>query len=102
MDEDRLHINWDDLERELLEADNNRRDYMRSRGIGIEADRVVSMILDGMARVDIEIAIRSFRSQVLEEFPGKGELFDSLYIGRFRRIWEQFRKGEGGLLEQGY
>jgi hypothetical protein len=51
-----------------------------------------------MPRVDIEIAIRSFRERVLASFPEKEELFAALYIGRFRRLWRQFRSDESELL----
>ncbi len=95
-------IDWDALERQLFESAGEEHDRARSKGISTEADRIVSMILlPDMPRVDIEIAIRSFRSRVLEEFPGRDELFDALYVGRFRRIWEQFRQGEGALFEGG-
>ncbi len=95
-------IDWEALERELFESAGIEIDRRRARGIRTEADRIVSMILDaGMPRIDIEIAIRSFRSRVLEEFPGREELFDALYRGRFRRIWEQFRQVEGELFEDG-
>ena len=95
-------IDWEALERELFESAGIEIDRRRAGGIRTEADRIVSMILDaGMPRIDIEIAIRSFRSRVLEEFPGRDELFDALYLGRFRRIWEQFRQGGEELLEDG-
>ncbi len=95
-------IDWEALERELFESAGIELDRKRALGIRMEADRIVSMILDAdMPRVDIEIAARTFRSRVLEEFPCKEELFDTLYLGRFRRIWEQFRQDEGELLEDG-
>lgn len=95
-------IDWEALESELFETAGVEFDRKRARGIRIEADRIVSMILDaGMPRIDIEIAVRSFRSRILEEFPGREELFDALYVGRFRRIWEQFRQGGGELLDDG-
>lgn len=93
---------WERFERELFESAGVELDRRRARGIRTEADSIVSMILStDMPRIDIEIAIRTFRLRVLEEFPGGEELFDALYVGRFRRIWEQFRKDEGTLLEAG-
>ena len=63
-----------------------------------EADRISSMILySDLPRVDIEIAIRNFRREVLSLFPEKEELFDNLYLSRFKRLWSQFRSGEGEL-----
>jgi hypothetical protein len=93
---------WESLERELFESAGRELDRARAHGIRIEADEIVSMILrPDMPRVDVEIAIRSLRSRVLEEFPEKGELFDAVYLGRFRRIWEQFRRKGEVLLEGG-
>ena len=93
-------IDWKTLERELFESAGVELDRRRARGIRIEADRIVSMILQpDMPRVDIEIAVRTFRSSVLEEFPGREELFDALYLSRFRRIWDQFRKSGEVLLK---
>jgi hypothetical protein len=91
-------IDWNELERELFESAGVELDRRRARGIRAEADRIVSMILrPDMPRVDIEIAIRSFRRRVLEEFPGREELFDAIYASRFRRVWDQFRKDGGRL-----
>jgi hypothetical protein len=88
-------IDWVELERALFAAAGEHQDAARARGISIEADKIVSMILTpDMPKADVEIAIRGFRRRVLEEFPGREELFDGLYLGRFRRIWEQFRGEE--------
>jgi hypothetical protein len=88
---------WDGIERELFEAAGREFDRRRSEGIRLESDRIVSMIFDGMPAVDVEIAVRCLRKDVLAEFPGREELFDSIYSARFRRIWEQFRPDEGEL-----
>jgi hypothetical protein len=94
------NIDWDRLEHELFEAADLELDFRRARGIRIEADTIVSMILrPDMPRVDVEIAIWLFRSRVLEEFKGREELFDGIYLSRFRRIWEQFRNSGEVLLE---
>jgi hypothetical protein len=86
-------IDWESLERQLFESAGRKLDEMRARGIRIEADTIVSMILrQDIPRVDVDIAIRKFRERVLEEFPGKEELFDGLYMSRFERIWQQFRE----------
>jgi hypothetical protein len=88
-------IDWESLERQLFESAGRKLDEMRARGIRIEADTIVSMILrQDIPRVDVDIAIRKFRERVLEEFPGKEELFDGLYMSRFERIWQQFRGGD--------
>ena len=89
-------IDWESLERELFEAADVRLDRMRMEGIMQEAEKIARMILDEeMPRVDIEIAIRSFRARVLEEFPGREQLFEGLYLSRFQRLWDQFRQDGG-------
>lgn len=97
-----VDIDWEALERELFgasDAHEAAHDRERAAALGREADRIVSMILfSDMPRIDIEIAIRAFRERVLAEFPEKEELFTALYLGRFRRIWRQFRDRESGLL----
>lgn len=96
-------IDWEALEREVFRAaDMREREYDRERAAAFrrEADRIVSLILYGdMPRVDIEIAIRAFRERVRAVFPEKEELFTALYLGRFRRLWRQFRQEGGELLE---
>lgn len=52
-----------------------------------------------MQRIDIEIEIESFRKDVLAEFPDGGELFEAIYLARFKRLWSQFRQNEEGLFE---
>jgi len=85
------------IERELREASERLTDRKRAEALARESDRIVSMILSGeFEKVDIEIAARRLRRTVAEEVPGKAELFDMVYAGRFRRIWEQF--GRGGEL----
>jgi hypothetical protein len=45
--------------------------------------------------------VRKFREYDLEHFPEKEELFKAIYINRFRRLWEEHRKGEGPLFGWG-
>ncbi len=97
-------IDWEALERDIFGAARMREeayDRERAAALGREADRIVSMILfSDMPRIDIEIAIRAFRQRVLAVFPEKEELFAAVYLGRFRRIWRQFRDTEGTLLAE--
>ena len=90
-----VKIDWEALEREVMDSVEMRErafDRERAATFSREADRIVSLILHSdMPRVDIEIAIRSFRRRVLAVFPEKAYLFTSLYLARFRRIWRQFR-----------
>jgi len=93
-----------ELEEEIFrEADRKKlaRDYERMERIRREADRITIQILySDLPRVDVEIAIRAFRKRVLESFPGKRELFDGIYLSRFRRLWSQFRNSDEVLLEE--
>ena len=89
---------WKD-EGDFFEAAGERfADGRRAEDIRRAADRISSLILHSdMQAIDIEIEIESFRRDVLGEFPDRGELFDAIYLARFRRLWSQFRKGEGEL-----
>jgi hypothetical protein len=94
-------IDWGVLEKEIFGAVDRRQreeDWERMQRIRRQADRIVSLILySDMPRVDIEIQISTFRRSVLEQFPDKQELFDAIYIGRFRRLWDQFKPDEDPL-----
>ena len=99
--------NWDALEREVFQSAARRereRGWELSDEIRRRADRIVSIILmSDYPRVDVEIEIRGFRAFVVEELPGKEELFDAVYLARFRRIWEQWRGcGERLLPSRGF
>lgn len=102
MSKRRLDIDWEKLEREVFGGRGEvegLEDRRRAESFSREADEIVDLILTfDMPKVDVEIRIRSFRERVLEEFPEKAALFEAVYIGRFRRIWEQFRR-EGRLLD---
>lgn len=97
-------IDWEALEREVFgaaETHERARDRQQAAAFRREADRIVSLILlSDMPRVDVEIAIRAFRGRVLAAFPEKEELFAAIYLGRFRRLWRQFRDPEGTLLSE--
>lgn len=92
-------IDWDSLEREIFGSVHDKENGPdRAAEFRRESDRIVSLILySDMPRVDIEIQIRSFRKKVLALFPEKEELFNALYVSRFRRIWAQFRGEEESL-----
>jgi len=94
----RGEIDFDALEKELMKSVEEREDRALADKIRRDADRISSMILySDLPKVDIEIAIRNFRREVLGLFPDKEELFDNLYLSRFRRLWSQFRRGEGEI-----
>jgi uncharacterized Zn finger protein (UPF0148 family) len=98
----RTGIDWEALEREIFKtAAERNREYDKERAADFrrEADRIVSLILySDMPRVDIEIAIRTFRDRILASFPEREALFNALYLSRFRRLWNQFRDDDDQLL----
>jgi|GEM_PF-387464 len=94
-------IDWESLEREIFGAVNSRSrkvDGEKAKEIRAMADHIGALIKQSdLPRVDVEIEIRNFRQFVLEHFPEKEELFKAIYINRFRRLWDEHRKGEGPL-----
>ncbi len=58
------------------------------------ADRICEMIVSGdVPQIDIEIQQTAFREAVTRAFPDKQSLYYLLYESRFRRLWQQFRRG---------
>jgi DNA-directed RNA polymerase subunit RPC12/RpoP len=98
-------IDWEAFEREIFDAVNarpRRIDTARVNEIRGMADRISALITQSdLPRVDVEIEVRKFREYVLEHFPEKEELFRAIYINRFRRQWDEHRKGEGPLFGMG-
>lgn len=77
---------------QYLEWLREKRDYRELKAM---ADRLRDDIVRGAVRGDAELvrrmsALDSFRR---DRFPDKAELFDMVYMGRFRRLWEQFGAG---------
>ena len=91
---------WED-EREIFESAAERfADGRRAEAFRRSADRIANLILHSdMPKIDLEIEIESFREEVLAEFPDREELFEAIYTSRFKRLWEQFRCGEGELFD---
>ncbi|MFH1681610.1 MAG: hypothetical protein ABIH26_13340 [Candidatus Eisenbacteria bacterium] len=57
------------------------------------ADRIVNLILHGdLPDVDVEIEIANLRRRCAEILPDRVDLFDKIYVSRFRRLKEQFPK----------
>jgi hypothetical protein len=55
------------------------------------ADRIACMILHGdLPDIDIEIEIANLRRRCAELLPDRVDLFDRVYVSRFRRLREQF------------
>jgi len=56
------------------------------------ADRICSLIIGGdFPAIDVVIQIRQLREFCEEKFPDRMELFEQIYEGRFKRLWNQFR-----------
>ncbi|RPJ44650.1 MAG: hypothetical protein EHM19_06415 [Candidatus Latescibacterota bacterium] len=55
------------------------------------ADRIACIILHGdLPDIDVEIEIANLRRRCAELLPDRVELFDQVYVSRFRRLKEQF------------
>ncbi len=56
------------------------------------ADRVCSLILmSDYPEIDIEIEKAKVRQLAQELFPDRMDLYEMIYVSRFRRLWDQFR-----------
>ena len=44
--------------------------------------------------LSIDAQINELREFCLERAPDKAELFEAIYVGRFNRLWEQWRPDE--------
>ncbi len=63
------------------------------------ADEISSKIISGeFSKIDFEIAKEKLRDMCSEYFPERMYLFYIIYESRFKRLWEQFRGGEGAGL----
>ncbi len=70
-----------------------------------ESHRICSLILNSdLQWFDISLQINRMRDMVLCENPQNAELFDHLYLGRFERLWDQWRleAAQPGQTEQGW
>ncbi len=57
-----------------------------------ESHRICALILNSEFEwIDIAIQINQMREMCESEAPEKAELFEALYVGRFNRLWEQWR-----------
>lgn len=67
------------------------------RALQRQADRICELIVSGeVPLIDIEIQQAALREAVAKAFPEKSWLYPLLYESRFRRLWQQFRRGEEG------
>ena len=77
-------------------ADQIDRETRILRAFQQQADALARLILNtDLPWIDIEIQIGHLRREAERLFPRKLELFERLYVSRFRRLWEQWREVEG-------
>lgn len=73
-------------------ADQIERETRRLRDFQSCADDVARLIVDtDLPWVDIAIRIEELRAEAERLFPRKKDLFELIYVNRFRRLWEQWR-----------
>jgi len=83
--------------------DQIEREGERLRDVQTEADRISRLILDSdLPWIDVMIQIDRLRRMVSEQFRGKEDLFDLIYVSRFQRLWRQFRPDPESAALLGY
>ena len=89
-DADQNQALWTEIASLLREDEQERLDELRRL-----ADRVSDRIIaSDDPPFEIAREIEKVREKCRELFPDKDDLFDLIYVNRFRRLWEQFRGGE--------
>jgi hypothetical protein len=75
------------VDREALRAEE-----AKLRELARQADRIAFLIVaSDLPRVDVSIQTDALRRLCRELFPDKLDVFDLVYLSRFRRLWRQFR-----------
>lgn len=60
-----------------------------------KADKIAFLIVASeYPEIDIIIEINNLKEYCEKVLPDKLELFDLIYLSRFRRLWKQFRNSE--------
>ena len=60
-----------------------------------DSHRICSLILNSdWEWIDIAIEVERMREVCETEAPEKLELFEAIYVSRFNRLWDQWRKSE--------
>ena len=64
----------------------------RLRSFQLRADEIADLIVNSdLPWVDVAIRIEGLRAEAARLFPLKLDLFEMIYVSRFRRLWEQWR-----------
>jgi hypothetical protein len=59
------------------------------------SERICALILfSDYPKADLALEIGRLREQCAQEAPDKAELFELVYVSRFRRLWDQWRRDE--------
>jgi len=75
-------------------ADQIAREDRNLRAFQRKADDLSRLILNtDVPWVDIEIRIDTLRQEARRLFPQRMELFERVYVARYRRLWSQWREG---------
>ena len=73
-------------------ADQIERETGYLRAFQRKANDISRLILSTEVDwVDIEIEMEKLRREAERLFPRKMDLFDLIYVSRFKRLWEQWR-----------
>ncbi|MBM3888670.1 MAG: hypothetical protein FJ388_06035 [Verrucomicrobia bacterium] len=74
-------------------ADQIERETRYLRAFQRKADELSRLILNtDLPWVDIAIQIEHLRREAERLFPLKMDLFEMVYVSRFRRLWRQWRQ----------
>ena len=72
-----------------------RSDFDAAGELKRKADRISSLIVaSDYPDIDIDIEIANLRRWCQEQLPDRLDLFEIVYLSRFRRLREQFRDTE--------
>lgn len=72
-------------------ADQIERETRNLKAFQREADNISRLILNtDLPWIDIQIEIEKLRREAKRLFPQKMELFDMIYVNRFKRLWQQW------------
>jgi hypothetical protein len=83
----------DRIDKELAELDLRARSDGHAAVLQRRADRICALIVSSdYPEVDIEIEIQKLRRWCRERLPDRAELFELVYVSRFRRLRDQFRR----------
>jgi hypothetical protein len=79
-------------------ADQIAKETRRLRRFQQQANDIARLILNtDLPWIDIEIQIARLRREAQRLFPRKADLFELVYVSRFRRLWEQWRESGSEL-----